>query len=681
VATHRVSVKVGANITEAQREFNKLSRSMKRLGRDMSDWGRTLTTRMTLPLVGLGATFVKVASDAEETNSKFRAVFKDQANEVEQWAKTYAREVGRSVHENKAFLASIQDTLVPLGMARDRAAEMSKTVVELATDLGSFNNLPTEQVIMDVQSAIVGNTETLRKYGVVANQAQIEQEALTSGLVKTKEEITPLVKAQAILQLAIKGTTDAQGDARRTSGQFANQMRALKAASKDLAADLGQELMPVAQDLVKWLRSGVDWFSDLSDETQKTILKMAGFAAAIGPVLLVGGKLVGTLSKIVKAFGPVIAAANLSKLQFLSVAGAIGALLYMLHDFYTQSERVQKQIRKTYSVLGTGGGLSQDIQDHVEGFYEDPWEGAEQKSKDAIDEIRKEGEKLAEDLAEEFGKIGDSLAGGINEAADAAMGKGTEPPAPDATPEPPARKDFRLPPLSRLDEDPRFILYEDYGLGSARYQDRYGTGGTGYDRQAFKQSEWDWEELQKAAEIGRQIAAEMGKAEDVTTETADAFGDLATKADLWTKSLSDGIADAIINGRSLLDVLQQIGRQIAKWFLSKAIGSLFGIPLQHAGGIFGVDPPSGIRKFHTGGVVGANEQLAVLEKGEGVFTPAQMRALGKGGENVHVSMNINAVDARSFVDLIERNPEAIEGLVVQAIRRNKPLRGAIQGAF
>ncbi len=229
-------------LRKAQQETNKTEISFGKLAGAIGVGNiaaRAFTTALGVVRRGFMES-IQAASDFQEVSAKFDTVFKDQADSVREWAETFADSVGRASSDQLAFLATIQDTLVPLGFARGAAADMSKQVVELATDLSSFNNLPTDQVIRDIQSALVGNTETLRKYGVVANQAAIEQEALTSGVWDGEGALTAQEKAAAIMNLTLAGTVDAQGDAERTADSFANTQRRLQSELTELKISLGE---------------------------------------------------------------------------------------------------------------------------------------------------------------------------------------------------------------------------------------------------------------------------------------------------------------------------------------------------------------------------------------------------------------------------------------------------------
>lgn len=198
--------------------------------------------------ISFGKESIKAASDVEEMSSKFGTVFKDLAGGTEAELSALADTINRSKFDLMGYAATFQDTFVPLGFARDKAADMSVALVGLAEDLASFNNLNTGDVVRDLQSAMVGNTETLRKYGVVANDSTIKAKAMEMGLWDGTGAMDAQTKAAAILEITIDGTADAQGDAARTADSLANQQKGLEAAVLDLKVALGEGLAPAAKE-------------------------------------------------------------------------------------------------------------------------------------------------------------------------------------------------------------------------------------------------------------------------------------------------------------------------------------------------------------------------------------------------------------------------------------------------
>jgi len=191
------------------------------------------------------------ASDLQETTGKFNVVFAGQEKIAEEWAKTLVESYAMSRRESKQYLSSIQDLLVPMGMAAEKAGAMSFEVTKLAADLGSFNNMPTARVMGDIQSALVGNYETMKKYGVVLNATVTQEKALAMGLAETKSELTAGHKAQAAYALMVEGSTAAIGDMSRTQDAHANQLKKYGALVEDVSVIFGEKLMPVATLAIK----------------------------------------------------------------------------------------------------------------------------------------------------------------------------------------------------------------------------------------------------------------------------------------------------------------------------------------------------------------------------------------------------------------------------------------------
>ena len=194
--------------------------------------------------IGVGFKLAKLASDAEETQSRFNHVFSGMEDRANEWANAFADDFGQVTSNVQDWLAGLQDTFVPMGIATEKAYAMSKSITQLSIDMGSFYNKKTEDVIRDIQSAIVGQTETVRKYGVIITEARLKQEAVKQGWIEEGEELTELQKIQARYNLLLEGTTKAQGDYKRTQDSFANQLRETSNLLTEIGQNLGKVVLP-----------------------------------------------------------------------------------------------------------------------------------------------------------------------------------------------------------------------------------------------------------------------------------------------------------------------------------------------------------------------------------------------------------------------------------------------------
>lgn len=356
-----------AGINKAKKSADSLEKKFLQVSKSMQRIGKSMTTFVTLPILGIGAAIVKVASDAEETRSKFATVFRDQATAVEQWADTYADSVNRGRVETLGFLATVQDLFVPLGASREAAAEFSKTVVSLSTDLGSFNNMPTSDVLRDIQSTLIGNHETTRKFGVIIDQVTLNQELLNMGVEDGVKAATALEKAQARLNMILAATTDAQGDAIRTAGSFANQMKGLKSSVGDLAEAFGALLLPELSKIVEQVTEWTDRIAKMDEGQKKLILRIAGIGAVAGPATLALSGMLRAVTMI--AAHPVLAG--------LAALGAlIGVLIIKYQSAKIEQERLNEERREAIRLaeeeealkkrIASGQGTVEQLQRQVD---------------------------------------------------------------------------------------------------------------------------------------------------------------------------------------------------------------------------------------------------------------------------------------------------------------------------
>lgn len=288
-------------LSEAEREMESVDdqtqstgSSFQSMGEKMKGAGMGLSAGVTAPLAAVGFQSLQTASDVEEMQSKMEVVFGESEDEIRQWAATQEEATGISELQWQEYATTLADTFKPMGFAQDEANAMSKEVTGLAVDLASFNNMETTEALDRLRGGLVGNHENLEAFGVMITQANLE-EKLEEMFGVGADAATEMQKAQARLQMVTEGTTDAQGDAARTSESWANQVRALKGQLRETGATIGQELMPVMKPLLSRLQGAVTWFSGLSSEVKQTIIVASGLAAALGPVLLTTGLLLSAL--------------------------------------------------------------------------------------------------------------------------------------------------------------------------------------------------------------------------------------------------------------------------------------------------------------------------------------------------------------------------------------------------
>jgi hypothetical protein len=200
---------------------------------------------------------VSAASDLQESVSKSEAVFGASAQDVQAWAKTSANAFGQSNQQALEAAATIGNMMKAMGMADAESAKMSKTIVELASDLASFNNTSIDEAITAINAALRGESEPIRRYGVLLDDATLKAEAFAKGIFDGKGSLDPATRALAAYDVILRQTKTAQGDFARTSDGLANSSRTLQAQIANATAGLGQGLLPAIQAITSALK-GVD---------------------------------------------------------------------------------------------------------------------------------------------------------------------------------------------------------------------------------------------------------------------------------------------------------------------------------------------------------------------------------------------------------------------------------------
>lgn len=268
---------------------------------NLSKLGNKLTLGLTVPLAAGAAAALNYASDLEETLSKVDVVFGGNADSIKDWASTAVEQMGLAEETALSAAATYGNMADGMGLTADQGAEMAKSLTQLSVDLASFNNTSQETAQIALDSIFTGETETLKRYGIVMTEANLEQFAMQQGLSKTVSEMNQAEKVQLRYNYVLANTANAQGDFARTSDSVANQTRMAKEQLKQAAAALGQNLVPAAASALKVLNNILSGFQELNPAQQKMILGIAGIAAAAGPVIKLGTGAYSMVQKLDKA--------------------------------------------------------------------------------------------------------------------------------------------------------------------------------------------------------------------------------------------------------------------------------------------------------------------------------------------------------------------------------------------
>lgn len=196
---------------------------------------------------------VTAASNLGETVSKTSQIFGEEAlPALEEWAEGAAEAFGQSKQQALDAASTFAIFGKSAGLAGDDLTGFSRELVELSADFASFFNTSPEEAITAIGAALRGESEPIRRYGVLLDEATLRQRALTLGIVETTTQaLTPQQRVLAAQAEILAQTSDAQGDFARTSGGLANQQRILEAQLKDVQVEIGQELLPVVLELTK----------------------------------------------------------------------------------------------------------------------------------------------------------------------------------------------------------------------------------------------------------------------------------------------------------------------------------------------------------------------------------------------------------------------------------------------
>lgn len=258
-------------------------------------------------ILGIGIASVKIASDAQETANLFQVSMGDMADAAEEWVRRFAASIGLNETNIKKMLGSFKLMTESMGFSSQEASKMSQRLTKLVYDFASLQNLKPEEAFIKIQAGLSGEIEPLKRYGIVINEAALQQAALKDETIKLRKEtkkqgaeyqnvgglivkrtggikkgtiaLSEQEKVMLRYKLLLEKLKPAEDDMLNTRNQTANVFRVISEQLKTTAENIGGVFLPmvtkVATAVRDWLRNNqeqiVAWSNVIKENIQIAI--------------------------------------------------------------------------------------------------------------------------------------------------------------------------------------------------------------------------------------------------------------------------------------------------------------------------------------------------------------------------------------------------------------------------
>lgn len=229
----------------------------------------------------LGKFAIESASKMDELANVTRQVFESSTKEIEQWAKTIDKEVGRSIYQMQNFASVYGSMFKGAGFDTSFFKKISKDLATFTADFSSFFNVTDDEAFTAIKGALTGETEALKRYGLILNDTTMAEYALSKGIKEKWQNLDTATKMQLRYNKLMEMTTYIQGDASRTIDGYANSLKKAEGLIDNIATSIGHKLLPFATDMVHMFngiaeaiddmlnkKSEIDYLFDFLEEKQ-----------------------------------------------------------------------------------------------------------------------------------------------------------------------------------------------------------------------------------------------------------------------------------------------------------------------------------------------------------------------------------------------------------------------------
>lgn len=185
---------------------------------------------------------------------------------------TFSHNLGLDLTEVMNYNAAIAQITNSAGMLGETSIDSAKALTMLSADWASLANLDTADVMQNFQSAVVGQSRAVYKFGLDITSAGLAQTAMNHGVTESIKNLSQQSKMQLRVLTMLEQSKVAYADLARTINQPVNQLRMLQAGFKKLSLTIGALFMPIVQKLYPYMNAMVMVLQDFA----QWVAKLAG---------------------------------------------------------------------------------------------------------------------------------------------------------------------------------------------------------------------------------------------------------------------------------------------------------------------------------------------------------------------------------------------------------------------
>lgn len=262
-----ITLDIAVNERGLQQGLNKAGNSIKSA---LGGIGKALAGIFAISKI---MEFVKactdMASDVQEVQNVVDTAFGDMKQDMEDFADTAIEKFGISALTAKRTGSTYMSMARGMGLVGEDASKMSLNLTALSADMASFYNQSQDMTALALNSVFTGETETLKKYGIVMTQVNLEEYARTKGITKSIQAMTQQEQTLLRYNYVMEQTRLAQGDFAKTGDSWANQTRKLSENFKNLQVEFGKAFVQIGTLFVPILNKIIEGLTVIAQLAQK----------------------------------------------------------------------------------------------------------------------------------------------------------------------------------------------------------------------------------------------------------------------------------------------------------------------------------------------------------------------------------------------------------------------------